>query len=310
MSIERAIGRFEAVMGRLWPSHLAELRPGVIDAGLDRLREAVAPYAIPAEVEALYRWRDGGDRGIFGGWHMWPLGDAIDWYRIDTTTDPKSPRTWLSVFDDQIVNVVTLDIPGRPASDTSVWYGHTHDAELSRLFDSIEALLNVVCDAAEAGVLVDERGRLLLTGERWNDSLAGLGWTSLRLHRSPTAYGSDAPGPPGPYLSRFPAPDWPTEWLLPLGVTEETLAPRGATHTIAELVAAAATGQVQGTIRGTVTTGSGGPGWWQPTVKDETGELVVFCDASLVPINPWVGSLGGVRCLPGDRRGARDPRRD
>jgi hypothetical protein len=191
------------------------------------------------------------------------------------------------VFDDQIVNVVTLDLPDGSPSDPSVWFGHTHDAWLNRLFDSIECLIDVVSDAVEADALSAGHGDRLMLAET-EDSLDGRGWSDLRLRRCPGAFRWPDP-PPGTYLGRSPEPNWPRPWLTAIGVTDESLTLRGTTHTIAELIAAAASGQVAGTIRGKVITGSGGAGWWNPVVRDGSAELVVHCDRSLVPISPAVG---------------------
>jgi hypothetical protein len=260
------------------------------DDGVQQLRDALAPYLVPTQVEALYRWRNGGDEGVFGGWRMRPLDELIDWYRF-TCDQLESPRTWLPVFDDQIVNIVTLDLPDLPPSNPSVWYGHTHDAWLSRLFDSIEALLDVVCDAAEAGALVERHGRLGLEKGGFAEALDGSGWDSFRLTHSPSSF--RLPDPPGgTNLPRSASPDWPRGWLLPLGVTEDSLALRGATHTIAQLLSAAAEGPVQGTIRGRVVTGSGQAGWWNPVVTDGTGDIVVSCATRLVPMVVAVGEEG------------------
>jgi hypothetical protein len=286
----RALGRFEAVMTGVWPAWFAQLQPGLDEAGIQRLRAAVDPYLVPTQIELLYRWRNGGDRGVFGGWRMRPLDELIDWYRF-TCEELESPRTWLPVFEDQIVSIVSLDVPGLPPSDPSVWYGHTHDMWLSRLFDSIAALLHVVCDAAEAGVLAERSGGLGLEQGGFTEAPAGRAWSPYRLARSPGSFQWPDP-PPGTHLTRSATTDWPPEWLLPLGITDDSLAPRGATHTIAQLVSEAAEGPVQGTIRGRVVTGSGGAGWWNPVVNDGTGEIVVSCDATLLPVAVNVGQDG------------------
>ncbi len=278
-------------MSGAWPAAFTSLRPGLNDDGVDELREAVAPYLLSSQIEALYRWRDGGDQGVFGGWRMRPLEELIRWYRF-TVDKLQSPRSWLPIFDDQIVNIVTLDLPGEPRSDTSVWYGHTHDGWLARMFDSIAALLNVVCDAAEENALVESNGRLSLPNGDYGESLDGHGWSRLRLARSPGGLRHPEP-PPGTELSRSPNPSWPREWLLPLGVTDESLTLRGATHTIAQLVAAAAEAPAQGTIRGRVVTGmSIGGDWWNPVVDDGTGRIVVCCNTALIPISVGCGSEG------------------
>lgn len=118
---------------------------------------------------------------------MYPVDELIDWYRF-TCEELESPRTWLPVFDDHIVNVVTLDVPGLPLSDPSVWYGHTHDIWLERLFDSISAMLDVVCDAAEEGALTQMHGRLGLHRGEGVQSLDGRAWSRYRLARSPSAF--------------------------------------------------------------------------------------------------------------------------
>lgn len=277
-------------MGSRHRAWLEQLRPGLDDTALNRLREAVAPYLVPRQIEALYRWHDGGDSGVFGGWRMRQVDELIRWYRF-SCEDLEAPRTWLPVFDDQIVNVVTLDVPGLPPSDQSVWYGHTHDAWLERRFDSIAAMLDVVCDAADDGALVEMHGRLGLQKGDFVESLDGRAWSTYRLSRCPSTFRYPDP-PAGTYVSRYPEPDWPRTWLAPLGVTAESLELRGATHTIADLVAAAARGPAQGTIRGRVVTGAGGAGFWSPIVDDGSGRIVVACDTRLVPISVGVGSGG------------------
>src|SRR4051812_9465219 len=108
-------------MAAAWPEQFARLRPAPDEDGLQRLRDAVAPYLLPGQIEALYRWRDGGDRGLFGGWRMLPLEELINWYRVSCDR-LGTPRTWLPVFDNQITNIVTLDVPDLAPSDQSVWY--------------------------------------------------------------------------------------------------------------------------------------------------------------------------------------------
>jgi hypothetical protein len=62
-------------------------------------------------------------------------------------------------------------------------------------------------------------------------------------------------------------------------------------------VAGAAEAAVRGTIRGRVITGSGGAGWWNPVVSDGTGEIVVCCDTTAIPISVTVGQEGEFEVL-------------
>jgi hypothetical protein len=175
----------------------------------------------------------------------------------------------------------------RSPSDTSVWYGHTHDGWVERLFDSIKWLVDVVCDAAEAGLLAQDHGRLGL--RRGEDLLPPDGFPeSLRLARCPGSFRLSDP-PPGTYLSRMPDPGWPPEWLASLGVSPQALTLTGATHTIAGLIAEAGHGPVAATIRGRVTTGSGVDRSWNLVVDDGTARIVVSCEPSEVVFTVPVG---------------------
>lgn len=277
MTLEDALRRFETVMVATWPEAFSQLLPGATDEELQPLRDAVAPYLLPAQVEQLYRWRAGGDSGVFGGWRMRSIPDLLRWYAFTEELD--EPRVWLPVFENQMLNAITLDFPGEPASDPSVWYGSTHDEPIQRMFDSIETLVEVVCDAADDGVLEELGIGSLVLDEV--ESVSDRAWTDYRLRRCPTAWRYPDP-PDGTELSRFPEHRWPRPWLLSIGVTDESQQPRGATHSIAELLGAAASGPVTGTIRGLVQSGAG----WDMVLRDGTGEIAVHLDPRRVPLPP------------------------
>lgn len=216
MALADALQRFESVIGAAWPEQFGTLQAGVEDAQLQALRDAVAPYLLPAQVEELYRWRGGGWTSIFGGWNLQPIDRLIETYRLNTS-EFDYPRVWLPVFGgEKLVNIVTLDLPGAEPSDQAVWAGDTHDVWIWRLFESIEALVDVVCDAAEAGALVEQWYGLVT---REGDSLAGHTWTEFRLRRGPDTFRWPDP-PPGSNIYFFPDPSWPRTWLLASGSTE------------------------------------------------------------------------------------------
>jgi len=130
------------------------------------------------------------------------------------------PPAWLPVFDDQMVNVVTLDLPGAEPSDTSVWYGHTHDTWVARVFDSIADLVETVCDAAEAGALTVDDTLIGIRDEHgYLEHADGAAWVRWRQARCPGTY--QWPDPPaGTHLGRSPQPDWPAVWLTSLGLDD------------------------------------------------------------------------------------------
>lgn len=270
MSVSEALGRFEQLIRGSAPELLDRMEPGLDDLGVARLRTALQPMVLPAQVEALYRWRNGGTPGIFGGWSLRPVDELLTWRAI-CVDDMEEPPAWLQLFDDQCLGFTTLDPPSGLPADQSVWYGHTHDCTVERLFNSIEALVETCADALEAGELIENRGDLRLDGT----ALCSLEFDSYRLARNPGTYRYPN-GAPGTLLSRFPEQDWPRDWLASLGVDADDTTLRGATHTVAALVAAAAHGPAEGTVRGRVVGLSGsGPKVWTATVDDGTGRLSV-----------------------------------
>jgi hypothetical protein len=77
---------------------------------------------------------------------------------------------------------------------------------------------------------------------------------------------------------------WPTHWLAASGIDVRTREPLGATHTIAELVAAADDGQVTGRIHGEVIRLVGSGAGALVVVDDGTMALDVWCPAGT---SPW-----------------------
>ena len=282
-----ALERFERVMGMRFAQWFDELQPGLDDAGIERLREAVAPLLLPAQVEQLYRWRSGGDRGVFGGWRLQTPDQLIRWYRF-CVDEMDQPPAWLPVFDDQIVNIVTLDLPGAAPSDTSVWFGDTHDTWVARVFDSIACLVHTVCDAAEAGVMTAQGALIGIEADGIHQSIDCDVWADWRQARCPGTYRLPDP-PTGTYLERLPDPGWPAAWLASLGIDTGAMESTGPTRTVAELVAEAEAHPATGTIRGRVVTGSGSGRWWMPVVDDGSGQLVIECNPRDVVFSVPVG---------------------
>ncbi len=180
--------------------------PGLTEDEVQRLKHALAPLHLPVEVEQLYRWRGGGEAGIFGGWRLRPVDDLLA--RRALAEDLEEPPAWLQLFDDQILGFTTLGLDATGPRERSVWYGHTHDTSVARLVDSISDLIQVCCDALELGVVEQVGDSLRLEGAPFDDPA----WDRFRLARCPTAF--QYPNPPrGTYLSRFRDPEWPPEWL-------------------------------------------------------------------------------------------------
>lgn len=77
--------------------------------------------------------------------------------------------------------------------------------------------------------------------------------------------------------------DWPQRWRDAEGITDEQIAPRGATHTIADFVEARHNGPVSGTIiAGRAGGGFGSGNGSRLFIQDETGELEVTIPSTVV----------------------------
>jgi len=249
------LSRFEAMLAELFPGLLARFDPGLDDAGIERMRAALAPLKLPPEVETMYRWRDGGP-AVFAGWRLLPV-DRVVRDRGVLAGALGEPPAWLRIFGDQVVAFVEAGVPGTER-DASLWYGHTHDVELYRIADSLEAFVASCGYALEAGALVESRKGLRFPD---GDEVTGAPFTPYRLERSPGVHafgahpssalpssahpssahpsstGASAPSTAGAVdrRMRLPDPDWPAPWLVSLGMDAGRIAPRGRSHSIMEL---------------------------------------------------------------------------
>jgi hypothetical protein len=188
VALGAALDRWEGLLAARFPEVLQELNPGLDDTGVAQLHAAVEPLGLPAQVETLYRWRNGGTPGIFGGWRLRPLDDLLRW-REFCLRDLEEPPAWLHLFDDQCLAFVTLRVPGGEEDD-AVWFAHT-EGEPACFFGTIAELVHACADAAEAGALHLAHGDLRLSV---TSSLDGRDFYDYRLARSPDAY--QYPDPP------------------------------------------------------------------------------------------------------------------
>jgi hypothetical protein len=271
MSLSGELARFETLLAARFPTVLAEMNPGLDDERVARLREALLPMGLTDEIETLYRWHDGGAPYLFGGWQFLPIDWVLD-EREFYLEELEEPPAWLRIFDDHSISFVSLDVLGY-GSHPGVWYGHTHDGWLSRLFLSIESMVATCSDAIEAGLLI-EVGTADWSGLRMSEesSLDSLEFTPLRVAREAVTFVYPDP-PTGTYLTREADVDWPRPWLASLGLDPSAPELTGATSTISELIARSSDADASGTILASVTRFGFGDNTWFATVDDGTGEL-------------------------------------
>jgi hypothetical protein len=102
--------------------------------------------------------------------------------------------------------------------------------------------------------------------------------------------------------------EWPEHWQRAAGLRPEHLALRGATHSIAELLATPSEQRVRATIVAQVVDLAGGGTWARVRADDGTGRLDVFCPEGTTLLGPRSGDWfefdvvvdAGARILPPD----------
>ena len=83
--------------------------------------------------------------------------------------------------------------------------------------------------------------------------------------------------------------DWPEHWQRAAGLRPEDLQPRGATHTVAALLATPASERMRATIAARVVGLMGTGGWTRVRVDDGTAELDIVCPAATTLLGPRMG---------------------
>ncbi|GAA3878079.1 hypothetical protein GCM10022381_20630 [Leifsonia kafniensis] len=276
MSLSEELARFDDVLADVFPEGFESMGEGLGDAGIERLRRAVAPFTLGAEVEQLYRWHDGSVLPVFGGKRFLCTTEIILNRAFHLSLSGRTPA-WLQFTDGPEYYFATLDVAGcDPVA--SVWCANTHDIGISRMHDSLEAMIGTFIDMGETPTLsAEQRTALLLGGLRYDDE--------YRLIRSPGAYDRPNP-PPGTFIMLFDE-GTPEPWIRSLGSSTDELLPRGATTTVAELIRHAELhGEASGTIQG-LTTHVGGPlhaiGF---SIDDGTGALSFVADDKRLILGP------------------------
>jgi hypothetical protein len=276
MTLRAALERFDKTLLAVYPEGHASLAPGLRDDQLDDLRRAILPMELTADLEELYRWHNGSTlRIVCGG--VFLSVEALLKSRAFEIQELGHPPAWLHLTDGPAYHFATLNVPGS-GTEPAVWQGDTHDMWLCRMHDSLEALFLTLGDIAadESVAAEDRRKHLDGLGPRW--------MAPHRLRNSPGSFAYPDP-PTGTYISVFPEPDWPRQWLVSLGATGDELLPKGGTTPIAELTsgdlaAATVAGEV---IRLTKTND-----WTYMAIQDSSGILELTVDNSRTVLSPII----------------------
>ena len=210
------------------------MRTGASDAEIARLRAAVAPLSLPADVESLLQWHNGSTEGVFGYWAMLDC-EAIIGQREDRW--PSQPPAWLELFTRYGRGVVMLHVAGAETLP-GVWLFHPDSDGIEKYFDSVANMIEVSAAAIATGALVWRESGGFSDPDplhsSWN-AIRRAGTTDSVIRRDsmdePVDYERN---PEGSYFDRFAEPGWPQAWLISMGLPDGVAPLRGATDTIAE----------------------------------------------------------------------------
>ena len=284
MSLESELTRYETGLARQFPEVLAGMNPGLGDSEIEELRAALAPLVVPEQVETMFRWRNGGTSGLFCGWRMYDSVELLSHrqFCLDVLGEPPA---WLQLLDNHCLGFVTLGV-AEIVPESSLWYCHSHDGTLERLFDSLESMVATCSDILEDGRMAwDAHWLRLSPGE--DGSLEGRLVTPYRRARGPETFVWPNP-PAGSSFDRTPEPSWPAPWLISLGMYPDSLRPHGATHTIADLIEAASLAGVSGTVIGRVRKLRAFGKSYTFTLDDGTAQLSVSGDPEQTVFSPRI----------------------
>lgn len=278
--MEDAVNRLK---GAFREAGLPPIRPARDAEALASIRRAVAPLRLPEELEQWWQLVD-------------PASIALHPHPAPTTPS-FALRTWTTAlrefpgmtprllfpfaYESWCYSFVELDSATHRGGAVLEW--SSDGAPFAVQFASLPAYLDLWTTFVEVGDFArhdDPKGEWFQFDPdgRWRDA-----WR-VRL----------AAAPPRGRLGDLREIDegvlnWPAHWQEADNYTDETRALRGATATIAQLLARAATGTaVGGTVRGAVTALMGVGSDWRASVDDGTGVLDVWCPAAVCVYGPVI----------------------
>jgi hypothetical protein len=270
-SIDAAIDRLDAA---LRAADLDGLTPPQDLGALDALVDVIPPYELPPDLRRFWERVDPTTLAV----EPWPEllrpQEAGDRYRDDRQYFPLGgPPLLLPIAAHSDARQV-VELKSNRSAGGTIFYSDA-DPGFRIQYRGVVDFVEVLAEAIEDGA-IERRGGFNLLDER---VMAERAATRLRGRPTHPLYGEalDLPADPA---------GWPAHWLLSAGIRLEDREPLGATHTISELIGAAARGPVRGRIAGEVVRLVSVGNDCHVVVEDESGRLRVFCPAGVSPWGP------------------------
>lgn len=278
MDIDDAIDGFLAALSRAGaPAPVAPTDRSV----LSELEGAIAPLRVPGAVRRFWQRVAPETLGIdtYPGLHG-PKFALESWLMSREFGDADPPALLQLAYESHQCMSVELDQPGVAGGALFEW--NLVDGDFERRFNGLEEWLTYLTELLAAGRFSVQdalpRGRVVVLPSpedwevepRWRPPLP-----SHPLHGLATHVGRDIL-------------EWPEHWRRLTGLTPSRIKPRGASHTIAELMQTDRGSQVEATIVAKVVSLIGGRDGATVRVDDETGVLVIDWPSKTTLLGPTI----------------------
>ena len=266
------------------------IQPGEVESTIAEIDEAIAPFRLPSEVAWLWRsWQP--DRFSPLPYPSLTGADfALDSWRMNTLESGDPQILFPVAYESHGFLLVELGWP--PDEPAPIWYYAYADENYVLTYPSLASLFRACAEAARAAGARppdDDNDRYAA----YAPLLSGPGFDVIverHMAASPHA-GRDRHVPVGDVRN------WPEQWQRAQGVSDGSLEPMGATHTVREFAGAAAVGPVVGRVVGVFRT-QGGGGFGRGgalasfgSFSDETGSIPVLLPHSVTDVGGRAGDV-------------------
>jgi len=278
MNVDSALDRLVAALAA---AGMPAASPPESTAALEELERAIAPMRLPADVRWFWQRVD----PLTMGFRTWPEihrpDRALVAWRMEHDEFPgQNPGALVQIaYTSQSCMCVELDVGDIPGG--ALFASYIPDGEYERRFNDLgEWLVEIACHV-ELGRFVrcEYPGQLYLAvPDPDTEELEEAAPTPLAphpVHGDVVHIGSDIL-------------DWPEHWQRATGLEATDLALRGATHTIAELLALPSAHRTRATILGRVIHLLGSGASIRVRVDDGSAAIEVACPAATTMLGPRI----------------------
>lgn len=270
ISVLESVERLRAWREANDPTWKDTLQPGLSDREIDRLAEPLAPFKLPEELRALYRWRNGETGGGLFDREFQPLERAIEDYQFGLEELDLNPL--LFGFCDSNNDRYAVELLASPETSSGVFSLPHGDPDVYLTFISIERMAATLLRAHQEGGYV-----LLEEDQYWERDLEIYG--AIRGEMNPGVHVFHEDERRGiNVFDGVGTRDWPERWAKATGRGNDFVEITGERRALNEVVKAAREGQegpfhVAGRILSLSSSGAES----MYGISDRTAEVKVFC---------------------------------